>query len=522
MTKWLSEHYKTDPIRHVEVVQGVNTLEPYQKEILKAIAQNDRVVISACHDIGKTWTLAKVVLWLGSVYEGAKIITTAPTYLQVRQLLWSEIRAGYRASEQPLGGEMLDVQWRINDDWFAIGMSPKEDAGASDRQGTDSRFQGFHGELVVVIFDEATGVGPKRWMQAEGMLTSGNVKFIAIGNPTTKNCDFARCFQNPVYRKIELSCFDSPNLKSNDIVDRSTLFREVEHIKTLTEDEQLERIKSYKIVQPKLLTLQWVVSMALKWGIDHPLFISKALGQFPDEDENSVAPLSVVQAAQMRDASEDGGRSVGVDPARFGADSTVITVIEGKKQTIRKVLRHADTNEVAGTIVRLLKELPRKTREVVCVDATGLGAGVFDALKQSRAQHHIHGETILREVHFGASCPKDKDKENYANLKAKMFMDLREDLKNDLSILPDSVYLEELPTILYKFDSKGRFVIESKEDYKKRTGLGSPDSSDSLALANYGRKSVRSVGDVTPGMLPDGVNSGMSSTIVGGNFGDRW
>jgi len=89
---------------------------------------------------------------------------------------------------------MLNVEWKISPDWFALGTSPKDDAGSGEGQGTGSRFQGFHGDMVVIIFDEATGVHPKRWVQAEGMLTSANTKFIAIGNPTSRSSEFFKCF----------------------------------------------------------------------------------------------------------------------------------------------------------------------------------------------------------------------------------------------------------------------------------------------------------------------------------------
>ena len=417
---------------------------------------------------------------------------------------------------------MLNTSWKVRDDWFAIGMSPKENAGTGgESQGSDSRFQGFHGNLTVVVFDEATGVSVKRWVQAEGMLTSGHVKFVGIGNPTTKSSEFFRCFKNPAFRKIKLTCFDSPNLIANKITNRESLYMEVEAVRALNDTEKFERIKSYVVVEPKLLTLQWVIASAIKWGIDHPLFVSKALGEFPEEDERALMPLGIVQAAMHRTAKTDGVRSIGVDPARFGADSSVITVLEGDSQTLRKSLKGKDTAEVTGEIVRIVNDLPRREREVICVDATGLGAGVYDQLRERRSEGVIHQNIMLREIHFGASCVKDADKSNYSNLKAKLFADLAQDLKNELSIIQDSVYLEELPTILYRFDSRGRYVIESKDEYKKRTGLGSPDNADSLAIANYGRHDIQSIGTFGASMLPSNA-SGDGGTIVGSKFNESW
>ena len=69
-----------------------------------------------------------------------------------------------------------------------------------------------------------------------------------------------------------------------------------------------------------------------------------------------------------------------------------------------------------------------------------------------------------------------------------MFKELNDALKNDLRLIKDSTYNAELPTIKYKFTSSGKMIIESKQDYKKRTGKPSPDASDSLAMANLARR----------------------------------
>jgi len=518
------ERLQNDPVWHVEEFQGVKTLEPFQKDILRAISDNERVCISACHDIGKTFTLAKAVLWMGSVFPGAKIITTAPTFLQVEKLLWSEIRAGYKNSAKPLGGIMLTTSWKLDHDWFALGFSPKEDAGPVDIQGSDSRFQGFHGKLTVIIFDEATGVTPKRYIQTGGMMTSGHVKWICIGNPTTKNSPFFKLFGNPMWKKIKLNCFDSPNLIANGITNKADLFSLISEIEDLPDDDKLSRIKSFKIVKPHLLTLQWVVGAALEYSTDSPYFVSKALGEFPDEDSRSIITMSQVETAQRRTGEKIGVRSMGIDPARFGPDKTVITIIEGNQQTYRKALKGYDTVEVVGFVVDLINKFTdHYDKEIICVDATGLGSGVFDLLKENRQLKIIPQDIILRECHFGASCIKEKDKKKFVNLKAKIFIDLRDDLKKDLAIIADDVYLGELPSIISKFDSKGRYVIESKDEYKKRTGLKSPDNADSLALANFGRHNAHEVGNFDKSMSDTSTDgTGFDGTLVGSGYGDNW
>lgn len=496
----LLERCQRDPVFHIEQVQGVDSLEPYQKNIAQALVEHDRVAISACHSVGKTFTMSKLVLWFGSSFPRCKIITTAPTFNQVKRLLWSEIRSGWKKSKYPLGGDMLLTEWKLDDDWFALGFTSRTEVGGGEGQGSASSFQGFHAPYVLVVFDEATGVPPVIWRQAEGLLTSGKTKFVAIANPTSNTSEFAKILKSRAWHKIYLSCFDSPNLTANGFHTIEDIQRELTHLKMLTDEQVLERLQSYKIVQPNLLAAAWVMEMALEWGIEHPLFVSKILGRLPKEGDNVLIPLERVELAQARHENETEIRSaegfnppvlrtIGVDPARFGVDKTLITVLDGTYQTHKKVMTKFDTGEVTGAVVALVKDLPRRKREVITVDGTGLGAGVVDQLKNAKREGLLPKHIEIRELHFGAACKNPKDRLHFANLKARMFKLLSDDLRDRLAILPEAIYQGQLPTVLFKFTPKGQMLIESKDEYKKRTGLGSPDEADSLALANFGRYS---------------------------------
>jgi phage terminase large subunit len=506
---------RTDPLYHLEKIQGVKTTEEYQKRILEAVAKNERVVVSSCHDTGKTWTLAKVVLWFTSTFRGAKVITTAPTFKQVTLLLWSEIRSGFSNSVTPLGGVMLSNRWDIDDDWFAVGFTSRNEKSSGEGQGNASSFQGFHSKAILVVFDEATGIPLTIWKQVEGLLTSGFVRFVAIANPTSKACEFYQCFSNPIYKKIHLSCFDSPNFVAAGIRNKEDLEKEVNHLRELNEEARHKRVESYPLVNQYLLTVKWVINMILRWGMTHPLVVSKCFGEFPDEDSSCLMSLSLIEAAKLRQylIQPTDRVSIGVDVARFGNDCTVITVMHGAKVTQRKLMVKRDSIEIVGQLVKLILEVQSKDIHVV-IDATGIGSGVVDILKEKRSEEVIPHFVVIRECHFGARAgDTEDDNKTYANLKAKLFVTLAEDLKDEIALLDDDVYAEECPTIKYKYDSKGRWVIESKDEYRARTGR-SPDSADSLALANFGRHQF-GVGEFTDNML---CNDDIDRAVQ--NFGD--
>ena len=484
-------------------VLGVESLEEYQIEkMLKPIAKYNRVSIAATHSVGKTWTMARIALWFASCYKDSKVITTAPTGRQVRKLLWGELHSAYTKSKHPLGGKLLTTEWQIGPDWYVMGFSPQKEAGSESREQSGSSFQGFHADYILIIFDEATGIPTDIWKMAEGLLTSGKiVKFVAIANPTTRSSEFFKTFSDPTWFNVYLSCFDSPNLKANGIENIHKLKRELQKLKEMEQGDRLTYIEDYEKPVPHLLSCQWVMSSALKWGIDHPLFQSKALGIFPSIDENVLVQLDDVEAAIERDIKHEltDVVCIGVDVARYGGDDSVITTLKGVEQTRKKVLSKRNVTEVAGEAINII-ELDRGLETRVLIDATGIGAGVHDILKEKyKKDRRIN----IIEIHFGQSPVMDTDKieeaneeikKRYVNLKARMFDLLSQDIKHELSLLPDDVYLEELPTIQFTFNSHGKMIIESKDDYKKRTGNNSPDSSDSLALANLGRHRKVTIG----------------------------
>ena len=123
------EKFRKSPELFFKKVLGIETLETYQIKILEAIASHDRVCISAAHDVGKSWTLARIVLWYMSCFPYCRVITTAPTYNQTKNILWAEIRAAYSRSKFPLGGKMNLTEWQVTPegDWFAIGFTPRNE-----------------------------------------------------------------------------------------------------------------------------------------------------------------------------------------------------------------------------------------------------------------------------------------------------------------------------------------------------------------------------------------------------------
>jgi len=504
-----------DPVYHLREVQGVAYLPKYSNQIARTIQANNFTAIKACHGIGKTFTMGRIVPWFLTTHRNSIVLTTAPTYRQVNDLLWNEIRQAHRKSFYPLGGTITDgaPRWTISEKWYALGFSYDRKNSSSSKEGenTNSSGQGYHAEDMLIVIDEATGVDDFVFDQIAAMATSGNVRIVAIGNPTSKRSKFYSLFDNRAWANLSLSCFDSPNLKANNFTTVDDLRRELDALLRLSQDEMLHRIRSYKKPRPALTTAQWVMTMALpdQWGIDSAPFQSRVLSIWPEVEEDVLMPESIVREATERReerplASIPYMRLVGVDCARKGRDKTVITVIEDWTVVLRVELSQKDSVEVGGRIVDILSQRNRATIERVLIDATGVGAGVFDHVAHAQRSGNVPRSIELYEMHNGASPVEERDPEKkreqdrmrYANKKAKMFDLLAKDLASNLCLMHShEVWVRELPTIIFGYNTKGQMVIQSKDEAKAdNPHIGSPDNAESLAYANYGRHLPMKVG----------------------------
>ena len=164
---------------------------------------------------------------------------------------------------------------------------------------------------------------------------------------------------------------------------------------------------------------------------------------------------------------------VGVDPARFGKDRTAIIRRKGRKAFRLEYHSGLSTMEVAGLVVKIIRQ---EKPDRVFVDVVGLGAGVVDRLREMG-----YGE-IVRPVNGGESA---LESDRYANRRAEMWCLMKKWMEDQPAKIPDKDSLHaDLCGPQHSFDSKGRIVLEKKEDMQKR-GLRSPDGADALANTFY-------------------------------------
>ena len=78
----------------------------YQKNIVNSVRDSKVTAVKSCNGIGKSYTAARVALWFLYSFPNSKIITTAPTFRQVEDILWRELRNAKSKAIIPLSGRL--------------------------------------------------------------------------------------------------------------------------------------------------------------------------------------------------------------------------------------------------------------------------------------------------------------------------------------------------------------------------------------------------------------------------------
>jgi hypothetical protein len=293
-------------------------------------------------------------------------------------------------------------------------------------------YAGVHNyDGVMVIFDEASGIDDAIWSVTSGFFTENtpNRFWLAFSNPRRNSGYFYEAFHS----------------KREFWKNRNIDARQVEG----TDKNVYEQIIN-------------------EYGSDSVQAHVEVYGMFPNASDDQFISVNLVDEAMEREKYKDETAPIiiGVDPARFGSDSTVIAVRQGRDIIAIKRHKGDDTMETVGRVIEAIEEYKPA---LVNIDEGGLGAGVVDRLKEQRYK--------IKGVNFGN---KAKNGMMYGNKRAEMWGDMREWLKS--AAIPNDRYLKsDLISPMMKPDSKGSIFLESKKDMRAR-GLASPDAADAIAL----------------------------------------
>jgi len=439
-------------IRECFLWNPAKKIQPARYQLLAAegLQKEKRAAIRTLHGAGKTAFAAWAIWWFILTRDRRKdwkVITTASAWRQLTKYLWPEIH-----------------KWHKLIDWKKIGIRPlirnkhlldltvKLETGQASAVASDNHdyIEGAHADSILYVFDEAKAIPDDIFDAAEGAFstagadTFGEAFILAISTPGEP---FGR-------------------------------FYDLHTKRSQYSDWWVHHIKLDEVVEENRVSMQWVQSRKEQWGEGSVLFQNRVLGEFAQQEEDSMIPLKYIDAAVARWKDTKARPSLltdqlGLDVARFGDDKTVFAFRSGWVIKDLEKYQGLDTMQTVGKAMGFSN---RNKSMKIKVDVIGIGAGVFDRLKEQ-------GRKVVAFNAAGKTDRLDKSKEfGFVNIRSAAWWNLRELLMEEDSkiALPDDPGLiGDLSAPKWKVTSSGKIQVESKEEIKKRIGK-STDEGDAV------------------------------------------
>lgn len=426
------------PVRFAQEVLGVQ-LDPWQKDVLREYGRGGRrISISACHGPGKTATAAWMILHHLITKYPQKTVATAPSSAQLNDALFAEVLKWMRVLPDP-----IKVLFNDKSDRIELKARPEQSffAARTARPEKPEALQGVHSENVLLVADEASGVPEAIFESAAGSMSGHTACTLLLSNPTRTSGFF----------------FDT----HHKLKDMWFTVRVSAEMSSRVSDDFVEDI-------------------ARRYGRHSDAYRIRVEGLFPKTDSDTIIPFEFIEAARALPFPE-GPRPRPIwalDVARYGDDESALVARNNMSldPEVMETWRKRDTMYTVGRVKRRYDDTsPEKRPSVIVVDAVGMGAGVFDRLRELGLP--------VRDINVGN---KAMDPDRYANLRTELWFKAREWLQTGTRAMPGQTTLmeqlqQELVSVKYAYDSSGREKAETKDDMKKRK-LPSPNLADAFVL----------------------------------------
>lgn len=383
------------------------------------------IAIASGHGAAKTSWFARRLYWFMSCRPHPQVVCTANTESQLMTKTWRELAKWHKLAANGHWFEWTATSFYLK----AHPQTWKANAIPWSENNTEA-FAGTHEENVLVGFDEASKIADRIWEVTDGIFTTKKNIWIVCGNGTRNVGRFYDCFhKNKQYWKTWQ--VDSRTCKA---ANKTYLDRLIEQYGGEDTDQARVRVR----------------------------------GLFPKTATRQLISTEAVEKCQKHQTEgwEMSPKVLGVDIARFGENSSVICVRQGRKVYELEVLPKMDLMQTAHHIAESInKHRPINT----FVDGSGIGAGVVDRLRQLNFQ--------ITDVNGGNSSINPR----FLNKRAEMWWETKEAIEGLIELPPDQRLKEELTCVEYDFTDKGRIRLDRKSDIQEQYGF-SPDRADALAL----------------------------------------
>ena len=456
------ETYPDHPAKFIEdqYLIGWSQLDPWQRRLCNEIAiPNAQVAVRSGNGTGKTFIIAAIAEWflscVGSPVNFAKVIATSGKEKQLWDNLMSEAERLLGLSKENLSKGLIDVaigdfltwsQTRITVNgfaakWYIVARTAK----------FPENLHGFHAPHLLFLSDESSIIEDVINEAIEGAMTGFDARRLAIGNPMKVTGWFRDCWGK------HAKAWKTIHVKPEDSAWQTQKYRD---------------------------------GMNLKYGVDSPIYKVRVLGEFPDGDDDSWIPLSIIEAAMTNENTEfdenEYPMRAGLDVARYGKNQTVLVLGKGNK--LLHCFRWGKKNAVE-TINRVMMFVREHGIREICIDEDGIGGPMLDVFRENVDEADLPWDLDL----YGVMSGEASTDEHFENHRAQMWGSFKRDLEEevlDFSCLagtPDEQILcGEASTVKWKPSKRGLILMESKEDMMGRN-VDSPDTADAVVYWKYGR-----------------------------------
>jgi hypothetical protein len=453
-------YWRANPVEAVK--DWFNTTpEGYQGDILNALfrpGSSRRVSVKSGHGVGKTSTESWALLYYLNTRANSRVVATAPTQAQLKDILWPEAAKWHERMP-----DELRAQWEISETHIRSRSAPKTWFATARTSNKPENLQGFHGDNILVLVDEASGVPQNVFEVIEGILTGADENglealLLMAGNPTQTSGEFYSAFtkNKMLYERFTIS---GDNVAPKDR-DGGTIY-----------------------VSPRV-SEAYRQTMARKYGRDSAVYDVRVRGLFPSMADDVVVPLAWAEAASglslpILDTIAD-PVTLSMDVARFGGDETVLAAFRRRHCLWMKTWPKTSTSQCVDILYEHYKQSEVTVARII-VDEPGVGGGVVDGARRAGLPiTPYHGGGSVSE----ANGDPDEDVRMFANRRSRDWWNVRRLFERKMVRIPDDeTLINQIASVKYDYNDRDKIQVETKRKMRERLGEdASPDRADALVM----------------------------------------
>ncbi len=407
------------------------------------------ISVRSGHGIGKTATMSVVAIHFLWCFPGAQIGMTANSEQQVEDIFMKEFYVWHSKLPYFMRNAMIQtsdhIQMEDNEDWFLraqVARPEKPEALA-----------GLHGEFVLIIVDEASGVADKVFEVMKGALTGENYIVCYYSNPTRNEGEFFESHKGgSAYTKLNFSSRESPIVKPGYVAKMEEDYPNngQEH-----SDEVKIRVDGEFAGVMEMDEAGWI-----------PLFANINILFEPEHGQ-------IIN-----------GGIIGVDPAGGGKDHSVISIRDNVY--LKEILNERTSQEKdLARKVEIIRDAYNCRSGDIGVDAFGIGAKVVANINVKM------GESVNALL---TDKPREGTESQFVSFKDELAWKFRSWLQQGGIIITNNkaAWLKELSKVKYKRVRPGRIQLMSKKEFKKEYGF-SPDRFDAAIYTFFKDEPTKAV-----------------------------